>query len=195
MNKTNTTTTTATAIPSFQKVIQPFNTSLGKTWVQIKWDASEGKLSFMGVEGARANGNARGSCGQIEIDFTEISKVSKGYNLLLIHKLRKVWKRWHLNTNRAGSPNQQAYLETVNLQKDSTKLFSWLDSATSALEKAGLNPDSSFIYNGKPYLFGTAWIKEEVPAEVIQWLYSLPSPVLKPSDKGIVQTWFNRATV
>lgn len=192
MTKTTTTNdTTATALPSFHKVIQPFNTANGRTWIEIKWNSEQGELSLTGVEGARASGNSKGSCGQINLHDWVITKLSNGFSRSMVKQIRQTWKRWHLNNLRAGSPEQETFLRNLDLPNDGT----WFDKAKEELTKAGLNPDNNFMHNGKPYSFGQAWIKEEVPAEVIQWLYSLPSPVLKPSDKWIVQTWFNRATV
>ena len=35
------------------------------------------------------------------------------------------------------------------------------------LADAGLNPDQTYLYKGLPYQYGSAWLKEELPAEVI----------------------------
>ncbi len=43
-----------------------------------------------------------------------------------------------------------------------------------ALAAAGLNPDPFYLRDGQPYKYGSAWLRQEVPEHVRQWLKSLP---------------------
>ena len=47
-------------------------------------------------------------------------------------------------------------------------------AAREELRKVGLHPD-----NG--YLYGSAWLKEEVPTEVLAYLHALPESKLTPA--------------
>ena len=49
------------------------------------------------------------------------------------------------------------------------------------LEERGLLVDESFIHNGNPYKYGTAWLKEELPDSVVSFLASLPDAEKKPA--------------
>lgn len=76
-------------------------------------------------------------------------------------RMVRIWERWHLNDMKAGSPAQMAWLESHPEIKG-------YDEKTAALAAAGLNPDPGYMHNGKPYKYGTAWLKETIPAEIIQ---------------------------
>lgn len=64
-----------------------------RIFVTVDWDGK--RLSFTGVEGPKANGDATGSCGQLDV-----SKHSP--------RLATLWERWHLNDMRAGCEHQRA---------------------------------------------------------------------------------------
>jgi len=71
-------------------------------------------------------------------------------------KFKKVyewWKKWHLNDMHAGTEKQEQALEDAGVRGDYTKECDYLESI-------GLLVD-----NG--YKFGTAWLKREIPAEIL----------------------------
>lgn len=112
-------------------------------------------LSLHGVIGPMISGNCRGSAGQCQ---DEIRKgVPKApWTKEMVDKLCDIWDRWHLNDMRAGCEHQRA--------------LGWKGES----------------YIGKPcpvcgYKYGTAWLKEEVPSDVIEWLESLPESEIKPA--------------
>ena len=76
-----------------------------------------------------------------------------------VKRIIEVWQRWHLNDMKAGTPNQEAWLKDHKAESDAHRLdhYGW---ACDALAAAGLNPDGDYAY-------GSAWLKEELPAEVI----------------------------
>ncbi len=85
-------------------------------------------------------------------------------------RMLAIWERWHLNHMRAGSPAQEAYLRehVVTVSYPATHF----DVASKALAAAGLNPDPNYLHNGKPYIYGTAWLAEEMPPEVLAEIQS-----------------------
>jgi hypothetical protein len=134
----------------------------------------DGQLSLTGVVGPLASGNAVGSCGQIieTIECSDGWSYAKGWTPPMRRELATVWRKWHLNDMRAGTACQMTYLEKhpVPAEQD------WYEKALESLTVAGLNPDP---VTGE--VFGAAWYREEVPAEVIRWLESLPETDRRPA--------------
>lgn len=147
----------------------------GSTFCRIEFN--DGKLSITGVEGPKRNGNARGSCGQIIMGEWEFTSYAPGWNPELVARFREVWNRWHRNDMRAGSPAQRAYLEAHPI----TDRAHHYEQTRDSLRAAGLNPDPGYTHNGKPYSYGSAWLREEVPAGVIAFLESLPDTDITPA--------------
>jgi len=60
-----------------------------------------GRLSISGVEGPRADGNAYGGCGQVEMSIDEryidAMEFADGWNRELFERFLEVWREWHLN--------------------------------------------------------------------------------------------------
>lgn len=137
---------------------------------QWHWNNNQNELSLTGVIGPKANGDARGSCGQTGVP--EIIKYAEGWDAESAAKLAEIWKRWHLNGMRAGSPNQEAWLRENPVEAVYPK--SHFVEATAALDAAGLQPDPTFLRNDQPYSYGSAWIYEDVPEDVLVWLSQMP---------------------
>ncbi len=84
----------------------------------VKVEVKNGKASFTGVVGPKANGNARGGCGQVIVDFQEYDKrghlsisdihPAAGWDRDSIKSLFDLWDRWHLNDMHAGCEHQRA---------------------------------------------------------------------------------------
>lgn len=140
------------------------STDTGRLFVTIQYE--NGRLSITGVEGPKKNGDARGSCGQIVMSGLRVDTYADGWDAAKLATLAKVWDRWHLNDMRAGSAVQESYLRAHPV----TAVYPGPHyvKASAVLTKAGLNPDA----NG--YKYGSAWKSEDVPAEVIDWLFALP---------------------
>lgn len=137
------------------------------TYAEIKF--KDGKLSICGVEGPYSNGNAYGSCGQCR-DF-EINELAPGWTDETLQTFRDVWNEWHLNDMKAGTPEQEAYLKAHEFPGYPVSHYDW---ASELLEKAGLNPDNGYKY-------GSAWLRQEVPDNVIDFLQSLPDTDKTPA--------------
>ena len=164
-------------ISQINKVVAIGTTDAGTTFCKIVYKYS--KLSITGVEGPRPNGDCRGSCGQIVMSEWEFSRFYEGWNAGKVAKFRAIWNKWHLNDMRAGSPDQEAYLEANPV----TAVYpeSHYDKACKALEAVGLNPDPGYLRDEKPYKYGSAWLKESVPEDVLEWLDALPETTITPA--------------
>jgi hypothetical protein len=88
----------------------------------------------------------------------------------LAQRILAVWRDWHLNDMRAGSPAQQAWLKANPVEAVYPE--SHYEKACKALAEVGLNPDPGHLHNGKPYAYGSAWLTEEIPAETVSEIES-----------------------
>lgn len=160
----------------------------GNVYCKITW--ADGRLSISGVEGPMRNGNCKGSCGQIK--GTKIKEYAPEWSAELVQRFYDTWEHWHLNDMRAGCEHQRAgewsgrpidpnkplnaYGKFFEGQKqDSWNMLAWV--------RADEYPDGLL---SKPcpvcgYKYGTAWLKEEVPQDVIDFLFSLPENDGKPA--------------
>lgn len=137
----------------------------GKVFVTIAFNGK--RLSFTGVEGPSNSGNCKGGCGQIRLD--NITKPAPGID---IKKLQEIWDRWHLNDMRAGCEHQRKNWNTseeIRFPNGQVKTAGWVKETehpkgllSKPCEECG-------------YKYGSAWLFEEVPQEVINYLESLPS--------------------
>lgn len=165
---------------SFRKVVRIGTMATRPTasvFCEIKYD--DGRLSITGVEGPRANGDAWGSCGQIEMSLRpeDIGTYAPGWDEEKLVTFLLAWHRWHLNRMIAGSPAQMAYLRDHPI----TDRLNHYTAACAALADAGLNPDPDHLHNGEPYQYGHAWLSEDVPEYVLTWLTtSLPDADQEP---------------
>lgn len=140
-----------------------------------------GKLSISGVEGPLRSGDARGSCGQIEMHMGNGDgvKPAPGWTPALIQKFLETWRAWHLNEMRAGCEHQRAKgwgSENLKIKETKQELSGWAyesEHPRGVLMKPC--PDCGYKY-------GSARLKEEVPASVLEFLAGLPD-----SDK--VPAW------
>ena len=137
-----------------------------KVFCSIKFEG--GRLSITGVEGPMSSGNAIGSCGQIDVAYSADDEWSfaAGWNPAVLSRFAERWSRWHLNDMRAGSPRQEEFLRKNG--------HGGYDAAIASLTVAGLQPDDGYRY-------GSAWLNEEVPEEVLAELRNLPDSDLQPA--------------
>jgi len=133
----------------------------GRLSVHIDWDGKN--LSITGSEG-------RDHGGQIIMSPWDLQQYAEGYTAETVDQLRAIWERWHLNDLQAGSPAQTAYLKAHPV----TDRLNHYTAACGALKAAGLNPDPNYIHNGKPYRYGSACLRVEVPEDALQFLHALP---------------------
>lgn len=136
--------------------------------VYCKIEIKNGKLSISGVIGPLANGNCSGPAGQIIMSDWAISEYAPGWSKELEQAFRDVWHRWHLNDMKAGTPAQEAELRKYEFPGAPTSYYTW---AKGIIETAGLQPDNGYYY-------GSSWLTEALPNDVVVFLESLP-----PADK------------
>ncbi len=127
----------------------------GSVFCLIKY--ANGKLSITGVEGPCSNGDCKGLCGQIVRHEWEINQYAPGWDEEMEAVLRSLWAEWHLNDMRSGCEHQRA--------------LGWV--------KYNEHPSEPCPQCG--YKFGSAWLFEPVPGEVIQWLKALPNTDKTPN--------------
>lgn len=78
-------------------------------------------------------------------------------------RLYEIWKRWHLNDMRAGTFVQE---EILRQAKVSGVEFNDYDDACNYLQRFDALVDDGYKY-------GSKWLKEELPQEVIDYVYCL----------------------
>jgi hypothetical protein len=81
-----------------------------------------------------------------------------------VQRMVEIWREYHLNDMQAGSPKQMECLKDTNLNEYSQMI--------EYLKREGLQPDLSYIRNGKPYSYGSAWLKKEIPQNIIDEIKS-----------------------
>lgn len=166
----------------FHRVIHPCDVPQwdGKKWPMFcKVSIVDGKLSISGVVGPNHYGGAKGGCGQIDMEFDHADKsendprysepvkasalrFAPGWNRARWHKFLHIWHRWHLNDMRAGCEHQRALGWTYEAHHD---------------------PDT-FKGEACPtcgYEIGSAWLREELPQDVIDFLEGLPETDRTPA--------------
>ena len=213
----------------------------GNVYCRVQY--KNGKLSITGVEGPKSNGDAIGSCGQINDHLTaDVTEFAPGWDAEKVAKFAAIWARWHLNDMRPGCEHQRTEnwgaeeleIVTYKMTAEAFKLRdAALEEAASAARegrvanltdtgRALISPDwfkdkftppdadspLSGMYEvktretkragwvrveehprgvlNKPcpicgYKYGNKWIREEVPAEVLEYLASLPVADMSPA--------------
>lgn len=156
-------------------------TQYGRLFVTIKH--KDGKLSITGVVGPMRNGDCRGSCGQVRSELLELTSYATGWDARLAKRLYDVWQRWHLNDMVAGSPAQEQFLR--NKRKQVVAEHPEYENAPHSIpSKLGfdshynmvcswLSDADLLVDNG--YRYGTKWLHEYLPAQLVDWLYGLPA--------------------
>ena len=103
-------------------------------------------------------------CGQIADDLTNEALIpAEGFEYSDVLKIQSIWNRWHLNDMRAGTPKQEDFIREWKLSNK----YSY-DKACEALAEADLLYDNGYKY-------GSSWLKEELPTDIIKYLFSLPA--------------------
>ena len=90
-------------------------------------------------------------------------------NNKLVKKIVSIWSQYHLNDLTPGSPKQMDYLKSLKNQSYGD-LYTW---QRTKLTEVDLLIDKSFLHNGKPYEYGSAWLKTEIPENVQQEIFSI----------------------
>lgn len=121
----------------------------------------DGNLSICGVIGPKRNGDCYGSCGQCVDEISRGVPVD-GWDVKMLQRFCDIWNYWHLNDMRAECEHQRA--------------AGWRELAAKN--------DESILCKPCPvcgYRYGTSWLKEDVPQDVIDFLFNLPDSEKLPA--------------
>lgn len=160
----------------------------------LKWEFKDGKFSMSGeIWNPRETDIYRGGqcVDKIVAYFPDDAQAQS---------MLKVWERWHLNDMKAGSPSQEKF------PKENPVSPHDYDKTCEALAAAGLNPDPGFLYKrvnsasaeSEPYKYGSAWLKEKIPADIIAEILSWKDDTKKnhlptPEEKDAFTVWLETA--
>lgn len=78
-------------------------------------------------------------------------------------RMVEVWERWHLNDLTAGTPEQEAYLRANPI----AATLNHYEVSCIVLKAAGLYEVPDPRDPSKLYAYGTAWLTEPIPADVL----------------------------
>jgi hypothetical protein len=167
----------------------------GNIYCEIKF--VEGKLSISGVIGPMKNGDCHGGCGQIDMEFAhrnpadndsrysnpikpEEITFAPGWDAEKWFDFLEAWKHWHLNDMRPGCEHQKDWgkkkLQVIGYDgRMETKTSGWVYPREH--EEGELTKPCPVC----GYEYGSKWLKEDVPAEVITFLQSLPETDKTPA--------------
>ncbi len=155
-------------------------------WRRLQGGSAQLELAITGVVGPKANGDATGSCGQC-IESVEDAKTCAGsLNDAQRSHLVAVWRRWHLNGMRAGCEHQRAEgwnerpidaskpTDTYGKHCGPGGPMTWnmLTWVTKRDHPDGLMCEPCPTCG---YKYGTAWLYEHVPDDVLAFVCSLPT--------------------
>jgi hypothetical protein len=128
---------------------------------------TDDRLSITGVIGPKKNGDCI-SCGQVLDSVGAIEEFAAGWNADLLKRFLEVWERWHLNDMRTGTIAQEEAIRAM----PKSGAYNYSD-ACAFLKDRGLLEDNGYVY-------GTAWLKEKVPGDVMEFLAALPDTKITP---------------
>lgn len=196
----------------FYRVLMPAATMVDnrreKIFIEIEY--KDGRLSISGIVGPRRNGNARGGCGQIDMEFAHRNPedndaryahpvqpselyFAKGWNAGKWLDLLDAWKRWHLNDMRAGCKHQRELgwdKEPIDPSKPTTaygKFYPGQDTDSWNL-KMWVYPPHGYLTKPCPvcgYRYSMSWLKEDVPESILEFMLALPESDVKfPWEKN-----------
>ena len=147
---------------------------------KITFNEETRRLSITGVVGPLKNGDCKGSAGQC-IDEIRKGTPTKDWTPEMLDKFCNIWDEWHLNDMRPYCEHQ--------------RVLGWNELGKKKLtDKNGYTTTASFTYpKDHPdglltkecpvcgYKYGTEWKFEEVPEDILKWLFNLPDSKLMPA--------------
>lgn len=131
-------------------------------------------LSITGVEGPLKNGDVLGACGQIvmSFDIDYMATYAPGWNREMVLLFMGIWDEYHSNDMNIGTPLQRLALKICNKKFTYPEAYEHLKDVGAYI---------AFPDEFKEYKYGAQWIHEDVPTDVLWWLYDLPQAREKPA--------------
>ena len=163
--------------------------------VELRQSRGGLELSFMGSAYRRTPHKHRWeehTGGQNREDLLKVTDFAPGFTSELRDQLSQIWERWHLNGMRAGCEHQRAEKwneRPIDPEKptnaygnfypgqrhNSWNMLVWISPTEYP---AGL---MTVPCETCGYRYGTAWLHEELPADVIKFVTNL----IDPSPEGL----------
>ena len=140
----------------YERVVYPARIHNSSIKISIMYSALNDQLSL--------SGHGDGCYGQIQdLLINPDIQPLPGYTKEKCRALHIMWERWHLNDMRSGTPNQE---KMVRVWKAMGNAYDY-DAVCRYLESNDLLVDNGYRY-------GSAWLHEKVPDDVLMWLFTLP---------------------
>lgn len=171
------------------KVVRVGKTDVGNVFCKIEVKPKEpGKLvlSITGVEAPKRNGDAS-CCGQIADTLKQVLEFAPGWDKAMRDRFAEVWDRWHLNDTRPGCEHQRAekWDERPIYPDQPTNTYvkhpdgnsGWNMLVWLPVTKGGLLSAPCPICG---YKYGSQWLYEPIPDDVISFLQGLPDTDINP---------------
>ena len=175
----------------------------------LKKHAGTGKLSISGVIGPRTNGDAYGSCGQIDNTIREAFEageitLAKEWTPEMLTRFLEVWDAWHLNDMRPECEHQRA-LGWREKAREMRTMYHWrllpeisakqkelqaeaIDRAASTESTAlGFSPEEKRILKLEYALTTTA---PDLTGYDLKY-YGKPSPGITAHEETKARGWLN----
>lgn len=158
-------------IKEIDKIISPIKIKIGEKYYNVfcHIQFKDKRLNISGVEAPLHSGSCVGSCGQINIGYEDLSKLDIKYNCFwdkdLFKKFLDIWGKYHLNDLNAGCIHQRELLKNI-------KNYNY-DKLIKIPEFKNC-PICSYAY-------GSKWLFEKIPIDIIKWLNRLPNTTIKPA--------------
>ena len=109
------------------------------------------------------------TCGQCLDTIAKYRKQLSPANRDLFDLLYDLWKKYHLNGMNAGTPEQEAFIESW---KNAGNIYDY-GKVCEALKEAGLyeveftGKTVGRMYDHEPYKYGHGWVVNDLPGDVL----------------------------
>lgn len=147
---------------NFTKIVRLGTTLAGKRRVSVYCEITykDRNLAISGVEGPYPSGNCAGGTGQIDMhmddEYIEGLNLAPGWTIGKVERFVAVWREWHLNDLQAACEHQRALG------------WKWTTHPMAICPVCG-------------YELGSAWLRKDVPKDVLDWLRGLPDTDKEPA--------------
>jgi len=151
----------------------------------------DGNLSISGVEGPLPSGGCKGSAGQIVMSgadalLADMVEYAPQWDEGKARQFFALWDRWHLNDIRPECEHQRALGWTYNERhgefvSEPGEVYESSDGVIIVAPDRLVWNDHGHACPVCGYRIGSAFLREEVPAQVVEWLRALPNTDKKPA--------------
>ena len=177
------------------RILNPF----GRYFVKVKWSApgperpAGGRLTITAVDGPLRNGDCVRGCGQCKEPLEDDARTCRpGWTMADRLRLLELWDRWHLNDMRPGCEHQrdqgwdQRRIDETMPDTSYGLHFEGQKSRTWNLLVEVMRDEHPRGLLCEPcpecgYRYGTGWLCEAVPDEVLEELFSFPETTINPA--------------